>query len=288
MAEHTPDAIARLEGQLRADPNDTDTWRVYADHLLDRGDRRGELVHLRDAVVHEPELAKRLEALERELQPGPRHFAGTWRYGFLIELSFVLAVSRDLRELAAILVDPSEPLIGSLQLRCDATLPPKFFAQLAGEPLTRLVGIQIESSRWMGSAFERGDALVGVLADAPTLALRRLRLAESALGDKGLLALSKAPLTDLRSLDLRNNPFSSAGLATLLASPVVATLEHLDLRNLELDERAIDALAGSPQLGKLRTLRMSRPPGLARLLESTTLSAEVLDHWRGVARRSRG
>lgn len=283
------DPIARIEAQLRTKPDDWHAWRVYADHLLDRGDRRGELVHLHDAVAHDPALARRIEALERELNVGRTYQRGadTWRYGFRIGLSFSLAVARDVRELAAILVDPKHPLLSSLQLECDVGLNPKFLAPLAGEPLARLVDIAGDPG-WRGTGFERGDALAGVLARTPTLALRRLVLERTKLGDKGLVALSEAPLTDLRSLDLRSNPFGSVGLAALLDSPVVATLEHLDLRSLQLDARALDALAGSSQLGRLRTLRLTLQPGLARLLDSPTLSAEVLDYWRAALQRARG
>lgn len=289
----TPPAIAALEARLRADPDERESWRIYADYLLDRGDRRGELIHLHDAAAHEPKLKRRVESLEFELRAGPGlpdAFVGTWRHGFLVGLRFTLAVSRDVRELARILTHPAVPLLGALELGSDAELNAKFFAQLEGEPLARLTSIETRlhwsADKW---DFDRGDALTGVLARAPELALRRLVLPKCKLGDKGLLALAKADaLTDLRTLDLQGNPFGSTSLTALITSPVVATLEHLDLRNTTIDEQALDAIASSPHLGRLRNLKLPRVPGRERLLESTTLSAEVIDYWRGVLQRPHG
>lgn len=282
----TPPAIAALEARLRADPGERESWRIYADYLLDRGDRRGELIHLHDAAAHEPNLKRRVESLEFELRSGPGlpdSFGGTWRHGFLVGLRIAVAISRDVRELARILSHPASPLLGALRLSSDAELHPKFYAQLEGEPLARITVLE---NPW---GFDRGDALAGVLARAPVLALRRVLLPNAKLGDKGLHALAEADaLTDLRTLDLQGNEFGSSALAALVASPVVATLEHLDLRHNALDERALDALAGSPHLGRLRSLRLPRVPGRERLVESTTLSAEVVEYWRGVLRRPNG
>lgn len=47
MDEHHP-----IEAQLRNDPDDLDAWLVYADWLAERGDPRGEVLHLQRRLAH--------------------------------------------------------------------------------------------------------------------------------------------------------------------------------------------------------------------------------------------
>lgn len=278
------DPIARIEAQLRADPDDWHAWRVYADHLLDRGDARGELIGLMDAIRGDPRplspiLARRLELL-RHIQvatPLPDDARPTWLNGFVVGLDFRLAVSRDFRELARVLADHRMPLLATLRLRSDTDLSAKFYAQLEEADLGRLITLRLDR-------LERGDAIAHAIARMPPLALEHLDMSGTHLSDRGLRALARAgSLPRLRALQLQSNTFGNAGLAALLASPFASTLEDLDLRfNSALDEQALDALATSPHLTKLRVLRLPHLSGLERIVASSTLSAEVVEYWRRV------
>jgi uncharacterized protein (TIGR02996 family) len=128
-----------------------------------------------------------------------------------------------------------------------------------------------------------GPAGARALARSPHVAgLRALSLHVHRLGDEGLQELAASPhLRRLQSLDLASwpgapDPFGSAGVAALAASPVAATLTRLNLQgNWGVEDDAARALADSPLLAGLTSLNLSHtavgPAGLEALLRSPHL-----------------
>jgi uncharacterized protein (TIGR02996 family) len=77
----------------------------------------------------------------------------------------------------------------------------------------------------------------------------------------------------LRSLVVSGTLLENADLAWLAKSPLLSTVEELDLVNSRLDDKALGTLLESPHLGKLRRLRMPfhqvSNEGLERLAEAS-------------------
>jgi hypothetical protein len=96
------------------------------------------------------------------------------------------------------------------------------------------------------------------LLDMPLFrSLRELSLVQARIGDDWLQALARLPgAIPLRRLDLRNSgKVTSAGIAAIAASPVLASLEELDLSGSQADAAAAEALA-TGRLVRLHTLRL--------------------------------
>jgi uncharacterized protein (TIGR02996 family) len=142
------------------------------------------------------------------------------------------------------------------------------------------------------------------LAASPRAAgLRALMLGNDALGDGGVAALAASPhLRGLRRLDLRGtvygDTFGPAGVAALAASPVADGLTSLDLgSNFAIRDDAARALAASPRLASLVVLSLRETKiteaGVAALLDSPHLGRlarldlppEAAPPWSRVARR---
>jgi uncharacterized protein (TIGR02996 family) len=91
--------------------------------------------------------------------------------------------------------------------------------------------------------------------------LEHLRIAMSSLDDGAARAIAEADsLRGLVTLELNGNDFTSDGFVALAGSPNVARLERLVLRRCyDVDQRGIDALAGSPHLDLLCHLEVHVP-----------------------------
>lgn len=77
-------------------------------------------------------------------------------------------------------------------------------------------------------------------------ALQVLSLHDCKLGDDGLELLAGARCPRLRTLDLAGNSFGPAGLAALLAAPLIGTVTSLSLARCTLGPEAIAVLARTP------------------------------------------
>lgn len=286
MADATTSAIAALEARLRANPDDTASWRVYADHLLDQGDRRGELITL-TMLLHasrQPDVALRetirtLDAALRAESSDPREW--TLRHGFPIRIAVRVDKPRDITSLGALLAQPRMRLCGSVTLLFDRNLRARFYEGFAK--------LELGSLTSLASGFtSRGNALARGLANNPTLRLASLRLDDTRIGDAGLLALARSSsLRGLTSLSLRHGTFGQKGLAALLDSPLVETLEVLDLHDNPIDEPIAQLLAHA-HLGRLRSLGLHvhqcrSPEAIRTLATSSTLPPDIVRFWRGVA-----
>jgi uncharacterized protein (TIGR02996 family) len=70
----TPDRIASLEAAIVADPDDTDSYLVLADALIEAGDPRGELITLQMDPGDSPDKTKRIAKIIKEHRA---HLLGT-------------------------------------------------------------------------------------------------------------------------------------------------------------------------------------------------------------------
>jgi hypothetical protein len=110
--------------------------------------------------------------------------------------------------------------------------------------------------------------------------LESLNLSSMGLGDLDLGLLAQSPmLPTLQELQLSHNDFSSAALASLLRAPGLKNLRSLRIAgNLSgplLDEGVAGALLEAPFLDKLRTLSIGNARGTARLAESDRIAPEL-------------
>jgi hypothetical protein len=119
------------------------------------------------------------------------------------------------------------------------------------------------------------DAAARVLAEAPFApTLRFLGLGKSqgsnSLGREGAKAIAAGPFRSLFHLDLSENEIGAAGLAALLASPVLKTVVHLGLDSAGLDAKALALLAerGPDALPNLRVLRLASQKLSAKAVEA--------------------
>lgn len=287
MADAMSPAIAQLEAQLRRDPEHEDAWRIYADHLLDQGDRRGELITLsalqrthRDAAVRKS-IAALDEALRSESPDLQQHpSVCRWKHGFPIQLTYSIDAPRDITSLGRLLADPRMRLCGSATLFFHHNLRARFyegFAKIDLAPLTTLVA----------GRTRRGNALARGLAANPTLRLDVLRLDDTDIGDAGVAALARSEsLRGLSRLSLRHAALHEKGLSALLDSPLAETIEVLDLHYIRIDEAMARALANA-SLGRLRSLglyvhQFSSNDAVRTLAASSTLPPDIVRFWRGV------
>lgn len=271
------DPAAALEEQLRQQPDDGEAWRVYGDLLLDRGDRRGELIML--SLLHErspdPQLGARIAALSQALRasstiPNPH---GRWRYGFMVELSDSIDHPDHIDELARVLEHPDAVLLHSLELRSDL--------RRGRAKLARLDLLRIRRLRFVDQP--RGDAFLHTLAQRGEHRFVELDLRNAGITHHGVKALAKlAESSTLRSLHLQRNRIHGKALVALV--PKLAELELLDLRYNPIGEIGVRALAEA-QWRRLRTLRLHArdldEPSMLALAESTTLPHRVRQFWRG-------
>jgi uncharacterized protein (TIGR02996 family) len=110
-----------------------------------------------------------------------------------------------------------------------------------------------------GTSTELGAAGLAALAGSPHLTgLRELDLGQNPVRDEGLRALAGSrTLTGLTWLNLFDAQVTDEGVAALVGAPVVQNLRCLDLTGQnDLTDATLRALADSPWLGKLQTLRL--------------------------------
>jgi uncharacterized protein (TIGR02996 family) len=120
---------------------------------------------------------------------------------------------------------------------------------VASLPLTSLVRLNLSQCVADAGEVER-------LAASPHLGgVRWLEMGGNSLGDRGAAALAAGRMS-LEWLELGSCGIGPAGAAALAASPAVAGLRHLSLRNNQLGPEGVLALARSSHLGALHTLHL--------------------------------
>ena len=280
MSGGTSDPREALEERLRRDIDDEQAWRVYGDLLLERGDRRGELIMLSLQAREQPELAASVAALEAELLTSRRldRRAGTWRHGFLIGATVELRHGWDTHGLAGLLTHPEAKLLHRLELVAHEGLPRRTFAELAKLDFGHIRALRVADQA-------RGDAIVAALAETKQHRFVALELPHANLTHNGAIALARlAAGGSLRRLWLQRNHIRGKGIALL--APKLVDLELLDLRYVSIDLAGAQALASSPALARLRTLRLDTnkldEASVLALAESSTLPRSISRFFRGV------
>jgi uncharacterized protein (TIGR02996 family) len=122
---------------------------------------------------------------------------------------------------------------------------------LAGSPLVALCrGLYLTGSKL-------GDAGVEALARSPVSGLTELGVGWQHVTAAGVRALAKSPhLTGLRKLALPHNDLSPDAVAVLLDAPFAPRLTHLDLGDMSLAPAALELLSRSSVLENLLRLRV--------------------------------
>lgn len=250
---------AELERALHANPDDDQTWLVYADHYIEHGHPRGQIMAIESApvknVVHRAEREAQAEQLR--LAAGDAlafHRTGIstrWQRGFIYEARIHGGHARgELEELLwALLSHPSARFLRELVIdawhqdgqdhRLNVAL-----VMHAAPPLRKLV-IEYDPSQWVGYA------PLGVVGHIGTV-FPRLEVLELATDET--IDLRGLALPHARRFVLTTNLMRRGMLEPIAAAPWP---ELVDLgltfgRDCELDVGALDFVFALPKLTKLR------------------------------------
>jgi hypothetical protein len=106
--------------------------------------------------------------------------------------------------------------------------------------------------------WDMGDAGLTTLAGAGKCRLRELDVRANGITAAGVRALAESPLlSTVEHLNLTENPIGNAGVLALVRSKYAKRLRKLDLYSCEFDDAGVKALAESPNLATLRELHIS-------------------------------
>ena len=276
---------ATLLAAILAHPDDKKPRLIYADHLQELGDPRGELIALqctRAELPAEdprgPEIVAREEVLLKKHKKAWTTFGDTkgarWEYrrGFVEKASLDAAALA--RHGAAIFAaEPIEELnvwkIDEASLAPVLALPLDHVLRLslARSSLTVADLGALASATTLGNvelldlsvtAMGETDGAAVAFAKARSLPkLRELRLSGAYLGDADLAALAKAKTLRFERLIATNNFFGADGLEAMLAAPWAKHVTHLDLSaNEHIRCEGLEVLAKATTLASLRSLRL--------------------------------
>ncbi|MEO7733069.1 MAG: TIGR02996 domain-containing protein [Kofleriaceae bacterium] len=282
-------SIERFEDEISRDLEPRGPYLVYADWLLQRGDPRGELIAVQDALEWTTDAARRAELQAREQAildahlttwmggevRGPRIKLG-WRRGFLDQLVLDYREA-DVSGLSRLLQSPMCRFVRTMKLGTDVAAG---LLELRRSPyLRRLQTLNLGSYRWSSYSI-RGlaaavpgllhldcDASLVELADLTFPALRSLGLATSTSTLDNIDALASARLPALASLliwggglirpalddddDVEIPTFAAPRWAGLLEAGGVPALRALHFDACSFGDELVDAIADSQLLRQL-------------------------------------
>lgn len=267
---------AALAARVRESFSD-EAFAVYADFLLQAGDRRGELAVLElPAAEGDPAARERAAALRAELDLAlvgqgaellHERLHVEHRWGFPASAVFEGGAPESGATLRALLSDPAFSFLRELEVSCvegdGETLVPALCEVKPAPPLARLsvkVACDLSSDLIMRlvARFPRLEALDLAASscaihslEAPALTTLALHQLPALSHIAGLLAQSSLPA--LRHLTLGGE--GSNGLHALLSSPLLGQLEQLDLCELYFHER-VDVRAFASALAHVRAVRV--------------------------------
>ena len=260
----TDDVERALVTAVRANPDDWDTLRVFADWLAEQGDVRGELVPLEHqlATALTPDergvLMRRIKALEEAHREAwlagwvpPEGVRLDWRHGFVFGVR--LPWNDDtLAVLAQLLAHPVGALLTRLDLQ-DNGIGAEGARALASSDHLR--SLQMLNLKGNGIGTDGARAL----AHSDTLgSLTVLSLENNGVGDEGVRALAAADnLPSLKALGLAQNGIGAEGAHALASSDNFPSLRVLDLRENGIGVEGACALATSDTLRSLARLNLS-------------------------------
>ena len=278
---------AALLAAIIAQPDDKKPRLVYADHLQEQGDARGELITLQctraELAPDDPRVA---EIVAREDELLKKHkklwtaFGDTkgarWEY----RRGFVEKASLDATALAAHgkTILASEPIEELNIWKIDEYKPG--LATVLALPLQHLKRLSVARSRlkvadWTALATAKtlgnvelldasvtgmGEQKGATAAFAKTASLpklRELRLNGAYLSDEDFVALAKSKTLRFERLVATNNFVGAVGLAAMLESAWAPHLVHLDLTSNEsVRIEGLEVLAKATTLPALKTLKL--------------------------------
>lgn len=222
-----------LEAQLRKNPDDAGAWAVYADWLLEHGDRRGELVR----SGREPTR----EELQAWRGPVPSDRFVTVRHGFITAVELP-CTEHGIAFLGPLLADPASTLLSSLVLRPwvyadNAALPAAVPVEFPLDPIDAVLALDLQRLGALAIRYlALGDDHVAALAGS-RLSITELDLRYTGLTDERLARLLEAPwFENVRRLHLQGTVVTDA-LAERLAAH---GLDFLDIRDSDLTVAALD------------------------------------------------
>jgi uncharacterized protein (TIGR02996 family) len=181
----TPDRIASLQAAIVTDPDDTDSYLVLADALIEAGDPRGELI-----LAQHQGVAKRDRELTERFGGEISTLAGVpvqleWRLGFVWRCSVDLRSDLDepVGQLGAALGHPCMQLLHGLVVRCAMHRGPDVIAAIGARthPNLRALALDEQIGDWDDGNVDRETA--ALWRQLPNLETLRLR-SERALFDR--------------------------------------------------------------------------------------------------------
>lgn len=244
------DPRAQLLAAVLADPDSDLPKQVLADHLMQAGDPRGELIQLELALAGPLAIRTRDQLAQRHAALLAAHRRAWFPYkleSFRTRGGFVRAVRATLIQLrAATTMFAQEPIVEVEVTSVDAAGARKLAAApWLGRVRTLIVRGPI------------GDAGFAALWSAKAAAqLRSLNVTAGGVTGKALAALGGG-MPQLETLVLTANPIGDAGLAGLRAWQHLGRLETLYLSKCRISAAGIDALLGGEPLARLDKLCLS-------------------------------
>ncbi len=259
-----PVVLAFLD-DVKSHPEDDVPRLILADWLAERGDPRGEFLHVQCRLAasewgdpHGDDLACR----QRELLTAN---AATWTgplAPYILDRHFWRGLLR-VNMRADRLLDAGRAGLGATEEWAWVEM-----LTLREPALANLVDLHDcdllaspSSLNLRGSG--AGNGFAALLANSPYLVrLHELQMGSCRVGSEGLAALARSEhLQRLTSLSLDGNQIGDEGVEVLAASPLLGRLTFLDLGYNRITDRGARALAESPHLS----------PRLSLLLYQTTI-----------------
>jgi uncharacterized protein (TIGR02996 family) len=243
--------LETLQDQIRANPDDWDSWLVYADWLTDEGDSRGQMIVLEHQLAggalppqERSKARQRLDALKARHQPErlrrwacPAGTALIWRHGFVVGVRFPRGPGWA-EALAHLAAHPAGPMLSTLALSNHAMGTEGLAVLLKSPVLPRLARLNL----WGNQLDAQAAALLARQAELGSLL--SLNLWNNRLGDEGAAALAEATsLGALVDLDLGDNQISRNGAISLAHATGLRSLRALRLRRNRLGDEGALALA---------------------------------------------
>lgn len=300
-----------VERELWDRPDDVALWRVYGEWLTDRGDARGALIGLEQALARTRRGDR--DGLERQIAAIVAEHEQDWdaelpdgvtavarRHGFAAKISVQWS------EEAPALIEPAlrSRFVTGLritQASADdddddaygedgepAELPPLAgIGALATLNLSRLTELDLSYLR-LGKLGADALAVAAVFrgdpSAAPVTSIENLDLRYCQLGDAGLAALTASPsFTGVRRLHLQSNGLTADGVRALHA---FGRLTELDLRYNPIGAEGAAALLAAPFAGSLTRLLLYRgdvtDDGVRVLAGAPRLPPALRSYWRSV------
>ncbi len=266
-----------LEAALRTNFDDDETWRVYADHLIERGHPRGPLMALESAPVKNIVERAEREAESRRMRLAVADVLGgalagraglnlRWRRGFIDEarLGGTYVPGRTEDVLFELLRHPSARLLRVLAIDCSGDADYGLVVELLlhADPAPPLRALEITGGTaelgTLGSSYPRLERLVLVTsANLDGIALPHveyLSLLPATLSNLSALAAASWPALHTLEIELERDGRCVIDHLQWLFDRPPPRLTTLQIYGAEFGGAIVDAFVGSPLVRQLERL----------------------------------